>query len=147
MLQLTIIRKTNKPDRTIGQLFANGRQICDTIEDTDRGLHQGMSAMEIKRKKVANQTAIPIGSYRLTVTPSTTYGRNLIEVKDVLGFSGVKVHAKDIPACRHGCIVPCQINDDGEITNSTHFEELLTSMVSAARASGEEDIFLTIISD
>ena len=145
MLHLTLNRKWRKPEYTIGQLFAGGRQICNTIEDTDRGLHQYMSAAEIQKIKVPGKTAIPVGTYRLVVTPSPKFGRNLIEVQNVPGFTGIRVHRGNTADCSAGCILPGLNTEKGKVTNSTHFEELLTSMVMAALTAGE-DVFLTIIS-
>ena len=144
MLHLTLFRKWYKDEYTIGQLFAGGRQICNTIEDTDRGLHQFMSEAEIKKIKVPGKTAIPVGTYRVEVTPSPKFGRPLIEVQNVPGFSGIRVHRGNTAADSAGCILPGLNTEKGKVTNSTHFEELLTSMVSAACTAGEE-VFLTVI--
>lgn len=145
MLHLTLLRKWRKPEYTIGQLFAGGRFICNTIEDTDRGLHQYMSAADIAKIKLPGKTAIPLGTYRLAVSPSPKFGRNLIEVLNVPGFAGIRIHRGNTAEDSAGCILPGINSEKGKVTNSTHFEELLTSMVMAALTAGE-DVFLTIIS-
>lgn len=144
MLHLTLIRKWKKPDYTIGQLFAGGRMICNTIEDCDRGLNQHMTEAEIKRIKVQNETAIPVGTYKLTVSMSPKFGRKLIEVLNVPGYLGIRVHKGNTAKDSAGCILPGNNTEKGKVTNSTKYEELLTSMVESAISNGEE-AYLTII--
>lgn len=144
MLHLTLIRKWKKPEYTIGQLFAGGRMICNTIEDCDCGLNQHMTEAEIKRIKVQNETAIPVGTYKLTVSMSPKFGRKLIEVLNVPGYLGIRVHKGNTAKESAGCILPGNNTEKGKVTNSTKFEELLTSMVESAISNGEE-AYLTII--
>ncbi len=144
MLHLTLIRKWKKPEYTIGQLFAGGRMICNTIEDCDRGLNQHMTETEIKRIKVQNETAIPVGTYKLTVSMSPEFGRKLIEVLNVPGYLGIRIHKGNTAKDSAGCILPGNNTEKGKVTNSTKFEELLTSMVESAISNGEE-AYLTII--
>ena len=129
MLHLTLIRKWKKSDYTIGQLFAGGRMICNTVEDADRNLNMYMSEKEINKIKIAGETAIPVGTYKLAVTQSPRFGRKLIEV---------------LNEDSAGCILPGNNTEKGKVTNSTKFEELLTSMVDGAISNGEE-AYLTII--
>jgi hypothetical protein len=60
-MKLYLKRIARKPGYTIGKLYIDGLYFCDTIEDTDRGLRQGMPLTEIKRIKVQDKTAIPTG--------------------------------------------------------------------------------------
>lgn len=50
-MEIKVDRKWKKEKYTIGRLYINGEFICNTIEDTDRGLTQSMSEEEIKSKK------------------------------------------------------------------------------------------------
>lgn len=51
----------------IGKLYVNGVYVCDTIEDYDRMLDDSMTLQEILKKKVKGQTAIPTGTYKLSL--------------------------------------------------------------------------------
>lgn len=144
MLHLTLIRKWKKSDYTIGQLFAGGRMICNTVEDADRGLNMYMSEKEINKIKIAGETAIPTGTYKLAVTQSPRFGRKLIEVLNVPGYLGIRIHKGNTAKDSAGCILPGNNTEKGKVTNSTKFEELLTSMVDGAISNGEE-AYLTII--
>lgn len=144
MLHLTLIRAYRKADYTIGQLYTGNTLLCNTIEDTDRGLNQNDSTEHIKKVKVPGQTAIPTGTYKLTVSQSPKFGRRLIEVLNVPGFSGIRVHRGNTAADSAGCIIPGKNTARGRVTDSTRFEELLTQMVDNAIRSGEE-CYLTIV--
>lgn len=144
MLHLTLIRKWKNPAYTIGQLYAGGRLICNSLEDTDRGLNMHMPEKEINKIKIAGETAIPTGTYKLAVTQSPRFGRKLIEVLNVPGYLGIRIHKGNTAKNSAGCILPGNNTEKGKVTNSTKFEELLTSMVESAINNGEE-AYLTII--
>ena len=62
-MELILKRIAKREKYTIGKLYINGEYLMDTIEDRDRGLHQSMSLDQIKKIKIASQTAIPAGTY------------------------------------------------------------------------------------
>ena len=64
-MEILVKRIAKKPKYTIGKLYIDKKYICDTLEDTDRGLNQDMSLEEIKKKKVYGETAIPSGVYKV----------------------------------------------------------------------------------
>jgi hypothetical protein len=66
-MKLTLRRIAKKSTYTIGKLYIDGVYFCDTIEDTDRGLYQGQSLETIKKIKVYAKTAIPRGTYKVTL--------------------------------------------------------------------------------
>ena len=46
-MRLTLFRIANRPTYCIGKLYVDGEYLCDTIEDTDRGLSDEMTEEEI----------------------------------------------------------------------------------------------------
>ena len=94
-------------------MYIDGKYVCDTLEDTDRGLKQSMPLEEIKKKKIYGKTAIPTGTYKVTmnvVSPrfknrawAKPYGGKLPRLLDVPGYEGVLIHpgnsAEDSTAC------------------------------------------------
>jgi hypothetical protein len=56
--------------------------------------------------KKPGETAIPAGVYRLAFTPSQRFGRETIQVLDVPGFSGIRIHSGNTSADTEGCILP-----------------------------------------
>lgn len=140
MLQVFINRKYRKETYTIGQLFVNGKMLCNSMEDVDRHIFQGQPLADILRIKVKGQTAIPTGTYRLRVTDSPKFKRELIEVLDVPGFSGIRIHRGNTAADSEGCILPGVNNAVGRVSDSTKYELELTKMVKA-----NPEAYLTII--
>ena len=72
---LTLKTRANKETYTIGHLFVDGEYFCDTLEDTNRGLNDNMSTAEILKKKVKGRTAIPRGTYKVSLTMSPRFKR------------------------------------------------------------------------
>ena len=67
-MNIIVERAWKKDTYTIGKLIIDGKRICETIEDKDRGLTDNMSVDEIKKKKVYGETAIPAGTYTISMT-------------------------------------------------------------------------------
>ena len=66
-MEIIIRRIAKRSDYTIGRMYVDGRYVCDTLEDTDRGLTSAMSDKEIRRQKVPGKTAIPSGEYMVSL--------------------------------------------------------------------------------
>lgn len=126
---ITLWRKYCKADYTIGRLYIDGKFFCDTLEDTDRGLMQYMSAGEIMNIKVAGKTAIPAGDYKITRQYSSRFKRVMASIPNVKGFSGVRIHAGNTAADTEGCLLLGDNTIKGKLTNSrkrvTEFETKL----------------------
>ena len=117
-MKLTIKRTITKNNYTLGKLYVDGVYFCDTLEDRDRGLTQNMSVEQIKSIKVPGETAIPKGTYKVTldvVSPKfskypfymQTCGGKLPRLIDVKGYEGVLIHVADGPkrnSLVQGCI-------------------------------------------
>ena len=140
MLHLLLTRNYRKPTYTIGKIYANGTLICNSMEDVDRRLFQGQPLADILKIKIKGETAIPTGTYRLQVTDSPKFKRPLIEVCDVPGFSGIRIHALNTAEQSEGCIGPGLNTAVGRITDSRKYENILTEMVAK-----EKEAYITII--
>ena len=46
-MRVEIVRIYNCPAYCIGRLYVDGACVCDTLEDTDRGLDEGMDEREM----------------------------------------------------------------------------------------------------
>ena len=71
-MNIYIRRNAKRETYTIGALEIAGQKVCDTLEDTDRNLTDRQPEHVIAKLKVAGQTAIPTGTYRVdidTVSP------------------------------------------------------------------------------
>lgn len=114
---------------TIGRLYINGKYFCDTLEDIDRGLTQDMPLEDIKRIKKPGITAIPAGTYKITldvISPKfSKYNQykyidgKLPRLIDVPGFSGILIHIGNYHTSTDGCILVGKNTVKGAVMNST----------------------------
>lgn len=138
-MEIVVKRIFTCKDYTIGRLFIDGAYYCDTLEDCDRGLDQGMTDEEIRRLKVYGKTAIPTGRYRVVLTYSNRFRKVLPEILNVKGYSGVRIHTGNTPEDTLGCILVGRNTKKGMVTDSRKmFAPLLDRMKKA------KDITLTI---
>lgn len=97
-MELTIKRTTFARGYTEGILYANGVRLCDTLEPTDR-------ALEWDGVKVRGRTAIPLGSYPITLGYSPRFRRTLPFIGNVPGYTGVRIHSGNTPDDTEGCVL------------------------------------------
>ena len=117
-MKLTLKRIAFKEKYTIGRLYIDGEYFCDTIEDKDRGLDDSMSVKEVLSKKIYGQTAIPTGHYEVEITYSPKYKRMMPEIKDVKGFSGIRIHSGNTAKDTLGCLIVGKNTVVGMVTDS-----------------------------
>ena len=117
-MKLTIKRTALRSSYTLGKLYIDGQFFCSTLEDLDRGLTQDMPLNLIKSLKIHGETAIPKGTYKVTldvVSPKFSkypFYMKVCEGKlprliDVKGYEGVLIHVADgikRDALLQGCI-------------------------------------------
>lgn len=142
-MEITIIRKYKKENYTVGTMLVNGEKFCDTLEDTDRGLRQDMSLSQIKKLKRYGVTAIPYGTYRITVYFWPKYRRNYPMVNDVPGYTGVLIHGGATHQQTLGCPLIGENRERGKLTNCEKYVRKLTTMCEEAIKKGE-NVTLTI---
>lgn len=126
MTRLEVIRHTFTNKSTIGDLFINGKFVCNTLEDCDRHLEEG-------GKKIYGETAIPCGEYRIKWTYSPKYGRRMPELLNVPQYQGVRIHSGNKPEDTEGCIL-CGTKTDTKadwITNSRNAINLVYSLIDS----------------
>lgn len=137
------LHRTFKGDSyTIGKLYLDGEYFCDTIEDKDRGLFQNMPLEQIKEKKIKYQTAIPTGTYKVTLSvQSPKFSQKeqynfcngyLPRLIDVPGFEGILIHIGNTAEHSGGCILVGENKVKGKVINSTAtFKKLYKRLKSA----------------
>ena len=88
---LQMLRFEYHPERTIGVLLVDGRYFSYTLEDTAR------------KVKIAGRTAIPEGEYPVRISMSARFKRKMLEVQNVPGFSGIRIHSGNTEHDTEGC--------------------------------------------
>lgn len=141
-MKLVLKRINNQDNYCEGKLYIDGIYQCDVIEDTDRGLTNEMSITEIQSKKVYGETAIPKGTYQITldvVSPkfkdrswATFCEGKLPRLLDVPGYEGVLIHVGNEASNSLGCLLVGQKTKDGWVSNSTQtFKDLYYKLKQA----------------
>ena len=132
MAKLLLVRKVDsKCEYTTGVLYIaknnpaatmNGKRImftqqCDTLEPQWRDLKT--------EKKVRGKTAIPEGEYKIVMSPSAKFHRNMPYLKDVPQFEGIMIHPGNTVKDTMGCILVGVKSGTGLLVSRVTFEKIL----------------------
>lgn len=139
-MKVLIERKWPKPSYTIGRVYVDDVFFSNSLEDRDRGLRQDMSVGEISRIKVAGETAIPKGKYKVTMTFSPKYKRVMPQIMAVPGSTGVRIHSGNTAADTLGCVLLGKNDKPGWISNSRETCKKFEDMLIAAGGTCELEI-------
>jgi hypothetical protein len=135
-MELIVDRKWKKQNYTISNLTIDGKWFCNVLEDADRGLDDSMSLSKIKELKKPSITAIPKGTYEITldvISPrfcTKTFYKQICDGKlprllNVKGFEGILIHAGNTDKDTDGCLLVGQNKVKGQVINSqATFKEL-----------------------
>lgn len=147
-MKLVVDRKWKKSTYTISNLYIDGVKFCNVIEDTDRNLSSNMNLNTIKNIKVKGKTAIPTGTYKVTLSvqsPKYTKSKTMMEfckaymprLLNVPGWEGVLIHPGNTAADSEGCLIVGKNDVVGKVTNSTYWFKELYNRMKAASKKGE----------
>lgn len=152
-MKLELKRIAKRETYTIGRLYINGEKFCDTLEDTDRGLMQSLPASVNVAKKKKGATAIPTGTYRVTLAVKSPRFSQVAQYRfcngylprlvNVPAFDGVLIHIGNTAKDTEGCILVGRNTIKGQVTQSRDtFLKLYSRLQDAANQN--EDIFITV---
>lgn len=153
-MEIIVYRKYKKPDYTLGIMSIDGVFICNTMEDVDRGLDDGMPDWMIKNKKIPNVTAIPTGRYIVDMdTVSTRFSKysfymvvcqgKLPRIKNVKGFTGILLHCGADHSHSSGCILLGLNKVRGKLTDTKETFKKVYALMKEAYDRGET-IYITV---
>lgn len=141
-MEILLQRVAKKDKYTIGKLYINDQYFCDTLEDTDRGLTQSMTEQQIKSKKVYGETAIPTGIYRVIISYSNRFKKQMPLLLNVPGFAGIRIHTGNTEKDSLGCILVGKNKAVGKVLESRDTYNKLFSILQ--KADKKETIKITI---
>lgn len=87
---LTVHREALNPN-CFGTMTLDGNPFGFTLERPWLENHNGVSA-------------IPPGTYKVAITPSKRFGRDMLEILHVPGRAGIRIHNANFPSELEGCI-------------------------------------------
>ena len=131
-MRLRVERLWKKPAYTVGRLFVDGKQFCNTLEDVVRNLPE--------EKKIPGKTAIPAGTYKVIYNWSPKFGRNLPRLLNVPYFDGILIHPGNTADDSAGCILVGRNTSVGKLTESRYTSNCLNALIEEAQRHGEKII-------
>lgn len=136
-MKLLLRRKYKAETYTIGDLSVDGRFFCHTIEDRVRELSARCPYTSAGRscrcrEKVYARTAIPAGTYRVTMQYSPRFRRVLPYLHDVPHFLGILIHSGNTEEDSAGCIIVGKNTVKGKVTESRKTSDALNVLLSTA---------------
>lgn len=134
------IRNQFFPDTTLGTLnveYDDGgsEYVCETLENVDRKLENN------PEEKVYGRSAIPRGRYQVSFPYSPKYDRPMLQLHDVPGFTGIRIHAGNTHSDTDGCILVGLRRYKRSILSSRVAVERVENLVRKALASGDSVIW------
>lgn len=149
-MELRVRRIALKDTYTIGKMYIDGEYFCDVLEDRVRDLENQV--------KVPNKTAIPYGTYEITLDVKSTkysdfnkypwakeYNGYLPRLTNVPLFLGILIHPGNTEHDSSGCLLVGENKVVGKVINSkTTFERLMKEHLLPANKRGEK-INITIV--
>lgn len=156
-MEIRVIRIALKDKYTIGKMYIDGRYFCDVLEDKVRDLNKN-GEFDNGEVKIANHTAIPYGTYEITMDVRSTkfsdfekypwakeYDGYLPRLTNVPLFVGVLLHVGNLDVDSSGCLLVGENKLAGKVLNSTTtFRRLMNEYLIPAKNRGEK-IYITIV--
>ena len=136
-MKIIIERFDFTDESTIGTLNCDGF-VCFSLEDTDRYLEDN------PEDKQYGKSAIPRGKYKIIITYSNRFNRELPLLISVPGFSGVRIHPGNGPQDTEGCILVGSTHSKDFVGNSRATFQKLFDRIENALDSGQ-DVELEIL--
>lgn len=156
-MEVRVRRIALKDTYTIGKMYINGTYFCDVLEDKVRDLNKN-GEFDNGEVKIANHTAIPYGTYEITMDVRSTkfsdfekypwakeYDGYLPRLTNVPLFVGVLLHVGNSDVDSSGCLLVGENKVVGKVINSTiTFRRLMNEYLVPAKNRGEK-IYITIV--
>lgn len=148
-MELVVDRKWKRQNYTISNLTIDGKWFCNVLEDTDRDLDNSMSLAEIMKIKKPSITAIPRGTYEITLNVvSPRFGSKpfykevcngkLPRLLNVKGFDGVLIHSGNTEKDSSGCLLVGMNKVKGQVINSQDTFRNLYKLLKDRKNKGEK---------
>lgn len=130
---LSMIREPSVNGATLSKLYFGPKFICDVLEDEIREV----VGRPVSEWKVYGKTAIPAGSYALSLANGSKFGPETITVDGVEGFELIRIHGGNDAGDTLGCLLPGTRNSASTVSGSqTALGQVRALVVPHLRAGG-----------
>jgi len=129
-MKLELIRTTKTEKSTSGKLLINGVFFCYTLEDVER------------TEKIYGKTAIPTGTYKVIISYSPRFKKQMPLLLNVPNYLGVRIHTGNKAEDTEGCILVGETKEPDFIGKSKVAYKKLMSILN--KASITEEITIKI---
>jgi len=144
-MTINVRRKYFTDESTISEWYIGDEFICWGLEDKDRGLKASDRLVEIQKHKIYGKTAIPYGTYEVTMSFSNRFKKVLPLLREVKGFTGIRIHPGNKAADTEGCLLPGMKYSTNAVWSSKTAFAIVLKRIKAAMRS--EKVFITIERD
>ena len=137
-MTIYMVRDDCTDKRTLGTMTFPDSLVVQTLEDPVRGV------------KIPGDTAIPSGTFQVTITRSKRFQKMLPLLNNVPGFGGVRIHPGNGIDDTAGCVLvgtqrgAFSEGADQTIVHSREAMDQVQSRIAAALAHGEQ-VWLDIV--
>lgn len=138
------IERVEHPTKTTGEMLVDGNHFGWTLEDINRD----KDANGVLEEKIYGETALAYGRYRLIITYSGTFRKQMIQIVNVKGgnikfgnysvdAAGARIHGGNTIKDTFGCpLLGENKKEDGDVFNCKGVNDRLFLLVSTACTTG-----------
>lgn len=129
-MKIELDRVQSDADVTLGAITVDGDFECWCCEDAVREV----PGQPVSAWKIPGKTAIPRGTYRVQISMSARFKRDLPQLLDVPGFTGIRIHPGNTADDTEGCLLPGLDRHGKSVGRSrAAFDALFIKIKDAAR--------------
>lgn len=138
---LTLRRYEFTKEYCEGKLYVDGKFFCDTVEDHNKDYDRD-GRLDVP--KVYGKTAIPFGTFKITIDWSPKFKRNMLHILDVPYFEGIRIHNGKDASWSAGCLLVGHRISKGKLDNDKNVMFELEKLVQIAINKGEK-VEITVV--
>ena len=141
MFTMQVTRTKELPMATLGFLTINGARECFTLEPEVREV----AGQPVASWKIAGKTAIPVGTYNVTIDFSPKFGQAMPLLEGIPDFAEVRIHPGNTDADTEGCFLLGLTSPGGDFIGNSRaaFDSFFPKLQAAISAGDTPTITVT----
>ena len=138
-MRMLLLRDTLAEGWTMGALLLDGKHFCWTLEDSMREIVTDSGWLWRHDLKVPAETAIPAGTYEVSVNWSNKFKRRMPLIMAVPSFEGIRFHGGSNVDHSEGCPLMGRHRNqrEGLLWDSGGLTDALTERIDSATRRGK----------